>query len=64
MTQNKEYLLIHEDGIVKLENQINEYFQKGYLPDGAVVVSHNGDKFNSGIPFFIQRMKKKTIGGI
>ena len=57
--EDKEYVLVHEDGIIKLENRINEFFQKGYYPDGDVVISHNGDKFNSGIPFFIQRMKKK-----
>jgi len=57
---DKEYIILHEDGIIALENRINQYFQKGYLPDGELVVSHNGNKQGTS-PIFMQRMKKKPV---
>lgn len=60
MEINKEYIIVHEDGIIALENEINRKVIEGYLPDGELVVSHSGDKHGSS-PIFMQRMKKKSV---
>jgi len=59
---DKEYIIVHEDGIIALENEINRKFFDGYLPDGNIVVSTHGDKYD-GSPIFMQRMKKKPVNG-
>ena len=56
--EDKEFIIVHEDGIIALENEINRKFEEGYLPDGEIVVSPNGDK-NNNSTIFMQRMTKK-----
>ena len=54
---NKEYIIVHDDGIIALENEVNRKIEEGYVPEGNMVVSHNGDR-NKGTPIFCQPMVK------
>ena len=60
MDNKKEYIIVYEDGFMALENEINRKFEDGYLPDGDIVVSPNGDRNNSST-IFIQRMNKRIL---
>ena len=57
-SEDKEYIVIEEDGPIKLQNRINEWFHNGYLPDGPIVGFMRGSGV-LGDMVLIQRMVKK-----
>ena len=50
-----EYIIIHDTGIISLQNEVNRKMKEGYMPYGELVISQNGDK-NTGTPIFCQVM--------
>ena len=54
-----EYVILEELSAEKLDEQINVYFFHGYLPDGNIVIFVN----KGGGVYYVQRMKKKSVGG-
>ena len=48
-----EYIIIHEDGIIALQNRVNEYMEEGYVPNGSLVVAVVKNSIN---PLYCQPM--------
>lgn len=51
----KQYIILHNDGIIGLENEVNEKIEEGYLPFGDMTISTHGD-LHTGNPIFCQPM--------
>ena len=49
------YIIVHDDGIIALQNEVNRKIEEGYTPEGNMVVSNNGDR-NNDSPIFCQPM--------
>ena len=47
----KQYIILHNNGIIGLENEVNEKIEEGYLPFGDMTISTHGD-LHTGNPIF------------
>lgn len=52
----KKYIVVHDTGIISMENEVNRKMEEGYKPYGSMQISYNGDR-NTTVTIFCQPMR-------